>query len=80
MTLEEIRAMVGWCTLINWAILFFWWIMIASARSFVYGVHGKWFDIPHDRLDRIHYQAMALFKIGIILFNLTPYVALRIVG
>jgi hypothetical protein len=31
-------------------------------------------------IDAIHYAGMAIYKIGIILFNLVPYVALLIVA
>jgi hypothetical protein len=80
MTLEVIRAALGWCTLINWGILLFWWAFISLSHDWVYGVHSKWFKISVERFDEVHYQAMALFKIGIMIFNLTPYIALRIVG
>jgi len=43
-------------------------------------VHSKWFNLSVDKFDAIHYSGMALFKIGIFLFNLVPYLALRIVG
>ena len=32
------------------------------------------------QFDAIHYAGMTVFKLGIILFNLVPYIALRIVG
>ena len=80
MALEEIRAFLGWCTLINWGILLVWWITIMVARDWMRGVHGKWFKISEERFDEIHYQAIAVYKLGIVLFNLAPYLALRIVG
>lgn len=30
------------------------------------------------KFDTLHYQAMAVYKIFILVFNLTPYLALRI--
>jgi hypothetical protein len=80
MALEEIRAFLGWCTLINWVILFIWWAMIGLARDWVQGIHGKWFKIPEDRFDEIHYRGFLYFKVAVILFNFTPYLALRIAG
>jgi hypothetical protein len=32
-----------------------------------------------EKFDAIHYAGMAYFKIGIFLFHLVPYLALRIV-
>ena len=80
MSVEMIRSFLGWCTLINWAILLWWWLFLVLARGWVYRVHSKWFNIPEERFDEIHYKGIAMFKIAVILFNLVPYLALRIVA
>jgi hypothetical protein len=36
--------------------------------------------MPRDRFDAIHYAGIAFFKILIMVFNLVPYLALRIIG
>jgi hypothetical protein len=41
---------------------------------------GRWFHLSVEQIDALHYTGMALYKIGILLFNLVPYIALRIVG
>jgi len=46
----------------------------------MYRFHSKWFNLSVDKFDAIHYAGMALFKTAILLFNLAPYLALRIVG
>jgi hypothetical protein len=43
----------------------------------MYGVHSRWFHLSTDQFDALHYAGMALYKIGILLFNLVPYIALR---
>ncbi len=80
MTLEEIRAAFGWCTLINWAALLWWWLFLWLARDFVYRLHSKWFKLSEQAFDGMHYAGMGLFKVAILMFNLVPYIALRIVG
>ena len=80
MTLETIRSALAWCAVINLALLLLWFLYFATAHDWLYRIHSRWFDIPPDRFDVIHYGAMAGFKLGIILFNLVPYFALRIVG
>ena len=80
MTLESIRATLAWCLVFNLGLLIGWWLLFALARDWVYQVHGKWFSLSKDRFNTIHYAGMALFKIGILLFNLVPYLALHIVG
>ena len=80
MTLEIIRSVFAWCTVMNLVLLLFWFAYFRMAHDWLYRIHGKWFDIPADKFDVIHYGAMAGFKLGIILFNLVPYLALHIVG
>ena len=80
MTIEIIRNALGWCTLINWGLLLWWFLFLTLAHDWTYRFHSKWFKLSVDQFDAIHYAGMALYKAGIILFNLVPYLALRIVG
>lgn len=80
MTLEVIRSALAWCTVINMGLLLVWFLFLMLAHDWTHRMHGKWFKIPVEQFDKIHYSAMVLFKLGIILFNLVPYLALRIVG
>ena len=36
--------------------------------------------ICQEQFDALHYAGMALYKVGILLLNLVPYIALRLVG
>ena len=61
-------------------VLVVWIWLFILARDFMQRLHGRWFQLSRQQFDVIHYAGMAVFKLGIILFNLVPYVALRIVG
>ena len=80
MTLETVRDVIAWCTVINLILLLWWYALFTLAHDWMYRFHGKWFKISVETFDAVHYAGMALFKIGIFLFNLAPYLALRIVG
>jgi hypothetical protein len=80
MTLEIIRAALGWCFIINLGILLLWAIILRLAGDWAYRMHSAWVKISRETFDGIHYGGMAAFKLGMILFNLAPYLALRIVG
>ncbi len=79
MTIELIRAALGWCSIIDMGIFLWWFGWFALAPDFLYRFHGKWFNIPREQFDAIQYAAMAFFKLCIIVFNLVPYFALRII-
>ena len=80
MTFELIRDIFGWCTLINFGFLLWWGIAILFFHDFVYRLHGKLFKMTLEEFDKIHYVGIAFFKLFIIVFNLVPYLAMRIVG
>ena len=80
MTLEIIRDALGWCTVINFGLLLWWFLFFTFAHDRTYRMHSRWFNLSTDRFDTIHYAGIAIFKIGIFLFNLVPYLSLRIVG
>lgn len=80
MTLEELRAFFGWASLLHIGFLTYWAFMFFFCRNWIRKMHGKWFRLSEERFDEIHYQAMAIYKIGIFLFGLMPYLALRIMG
>ena len=79
MTIELIRDTLAWCAVINIGLLLWWYLFITFAHDWTYRWHTKWFKMSVDTFDAIHYGGMGLFKIGIFLFNLGPYLALRIV-
>ena len=80
MTFETIRSVFAWCSVINIGLLLWWLVFYVLARDWMYQLHCKWFKISEERFDTIHYAGMAIFKIGIFLFNLVPYLAMRIAG
>ena len=80
MTLEVIRSALAWCTLINWGLMLWWFLFFTLAHDLMYRIHRKWFNISVEKFDAIHYSGIAFFKILVFMFNLVPYLALRIVG
>jgi len=80
MSIEITHNFLLWCTIINFGILLVWLFFFAFGRGWIQRLHGKWFRLSGEQFDAIHYGGMAIFKLGIILFNLVPLIALWIVG
>ncbi|MBK5072631.1 hypothetical protein I2492_06350 [Budviciaceae bacterium CWB-B4] len=76
MDLYLIKQLLFYCTVINYAILLIWFTVILLARTSIYRLHRRWFQLPDTRFDAIHYSGMAIYKIGILLFNLVPWITL----
>ncbi len=78
MAIEILREVLGWCAVMNYSLLLLWFLMYVLANDWLYQLHGTWFTLSGEKLAAIHYAGMAFFKLGIFLFNLAPYIALRI--
>jgi hypothetical protein len=79
MAVEIVRDVLVWCAVINYSLLLLWFLIYSLAHDWLYTLHGTWFTLSGEKFAAIHYAGMAFFKLGIFLFNLAPYVGLRIV-
>jgi hypothetical protein len=78
MSLETARSFLLWCTVINYGVLLIWFLLFAFAHDWLHRLHGRWFRLSSDQFDVVHYGAMAVYKIGILLLNLVPFVVLSV--
>lgn len=77
MTIETVRDLLAWCSVINIGLLLWWFLFFALAHDWVYRLHKRWFKLSIGQFDAIHYAGMAIFKMAVLLFNLVPYLVLR---
>ena len=81
MNIELLTEFFGWCTLVNVAVLCFMTIMMASGGNrFAKRVHSRMFDVSEDQLDQVYFKYLANYKMAIMVFNLTPYIALKLMA
>ena len=80
MNVEIVTAALGWCTLINFVLLAWWLLFVVFAHDWTYRLHTRWFRLSEEKFDSIHYSLMGSFKLIVVVFNLVPYLALRIVA
>ena len=80
MTTNETRDILLWCTGLNYAVLLVWFGVFVFAHEWMYRIHGRWFKFSLETFDAIHYAGLAVYKIGIILLNLVPLIALCMVS
>jgi hypothetical protein len=77
-SMETLAAFLGWCTLINMGMLIFASALLAYVRGPISKIHGNMFNLDDRDLSRAYFQYLAQYKILIFVFNLMPYLALRI--
>jgi hypothetical protein len=80
MNVQFVSEFLLWCLAINYIVLLFWFTAFIFAHGWMFRLHSRWLHISENQFDSIHYTGMAIYKISILLFNLVPYIALRIVA
>ena len=79
-TIEAMREFLGWCSVINIGLLAFSAIFVVALRTPISSLHAKMFNLDESDLSRAYFQYLAQFKIAIIVLNIVPYLALRIMS
>ena len=78
MTIETITELLGWVSIINIAILLLSTLALITMRGFITRIHSSLFGLDEKDLGRAYFQYLAQYKIAIIVLNIAPYLALKI--
>lgn len=79
-TLSQLTELLGWASIINIGILFLAVLLLTTMKKTYTAIHKKMFDMDESDLMRAYFQFLAQYKILIFVFNLAPYIALKIMG
>ncbi len=80
MTIETLTAFLGWCTLINVGLLIFSTLMISLGAKKFSELHAQMFGLEAADLPLAYFKYLGHYKIAILVFNLVPYLALKIIA
>lgn len=78
--LTTLTTLLGWCTVINLGLLIFSTIMLVSMRPVIRKIHSRLFGVDPERLDALYLNFLGNYKLAIFIFNLTPWIALKIMA
>lgn len=79
MYLNQVASFLGWCTVINFALLMFTAIVIFSCRNIVLNIHSRLSGVSRNELTKLYFSFLSYYKLAIIMLNFVPYLALRII-
>jgi hypothetical protein len=57
-----------------------WFLLFVLPHSWLYRLCSRWFRLTLEQFDVINFGGIVLYKAAILLLNLVPYLALRIIG
>ena len=79
-SLETLIAFFGWCTAINIGLLTVAAVVLGLTRGSISQIHAKMFNLRESDLSRAYFQYLAQYKIAVLVLNLVPYIALKIIA
>jgi hypothetical protein len=80
MSIETLTELLAWITAVNIGLLLLTTILLFLMKDFAVKIHSKMFDIDAKDLNRMYFDYLGRFKVLVIVFNLGPYIALRLMG
>ncbi len=80
LSLESLTQFLGWCTVINFGLLLISTLSLVAARPQITKIHAKMFPMDENALASAYFQYLAQLKVFTIVFNLAPYVALKMMS
>ncbi len=80
MTIEALIKFLGWMTMVNVTIFLFSTLVVVAMRVTITAIHSRLFGLDEKDLGRAYFQYLGQYKIAIIVLNIAPYIALRIVA
>ena len=78
-TIEIMIEFLGWCSVINIGVLILSAVFIIIFNDTVVKIHTKMFEIDRKFIHQEYFKYLAQYKIIIIIFNIVPYFALKII-
>jgi len=79
-TIETLTEFLGWCTVINFGVLIFSSIALVVVREPITRIHAKMFGMKESGLSTVYFQYLGNYKIAILVLNLVPYIALKLMA
>jgi|TARA_R110000764_G_scaffold28405_5_gene66861 hypothetical protein len=78
MNINEMTIFLGWCTVINLSVYLFSALSIIVFKRFTTNLHSKIMDLDAKALPKLYFNYLGNYKLGILIFNLAPYIALKL--
>ncbi|MEM7240063.1 MAG: DUF6868 family protein [Pseudomonadota bacterium] len=80
MTVAQLTEILGWMTLLNLAMYCGAALTIVAARGWIERIHGRMFAMTPEALRPAYLGYLASYKLLILVFCLSPWLALKIIG
>lgn len=77
-TIENFTTFLGWCSVINIGLLAVSALAIVSFMKPISALHSKMFGLDEKDMPMLYFRYLGNYKVATLVFNLVPYIALRV--
>ena len=79
-SIEVLTTFFGWCSVINIGVLVFTTVVLMLMKDAISSIHAKLFGVNQENLPLIYFGYLGNYKVAILVFNLVPYLALKLMA
>ena len=76
--MNTLTVFLGWCSVINIGVLLFTTILLVVMKGPISRIHSKIFGVSEPDLAAVYIQYLSNYKIVIFIFNIVPFIALKV--
>lgn len=80
MNIAQLTDFFFWCSALNGGLLCVWILLMMFAPDLVYRTQYRWFPLQRDVFAETMYRFLGLYKLLFLMFNLVPWVALKLIA
>ena len=78
MNLDTLTSFLGWCSVINIVVMAVAALALTALREPLERLHARQFRLEPAAVRAAYFDYLSRYKIGILIFNLAPWLALKI--
>lgn len=78
--LATLTVFLGWSTLLNFAVLIFAAFFVVVFNAQIRTIHSKLIPLESRGLNALYFSFLGRYKLAILVLNLVPYWALKIMA
>lgn len=79
-TINYICGFLGWCTILNIVLFCYMAVMLIAFNAPIKRLHSRIMLIPKEQLNGLYFSFLAHYKLAILILNLVPYCAMKIMA
>lgn len=76
--IQVITTFLGWCTVVNLGFYLLTAFALMGFREPIKKIHSSVSAVAGEKLDELYFNYLASFKMAIIILNIAPYAALKL--